>query len=199
MTRAAPRDADGVRAVTIPSYGGPDVLTLADVADPAPGPDEILVRVTHSACNRADTLQRMGGYPDPVRRDVEIPGLEYAGTVAALGARVTNWEIGDRVMGIEIGRVLRRARRDPLPPGAADPRHDRDRGRGRDPRGVPHRMGRARRAGWADERAVGSRPCRRVRVSAPPRSRSPRRSARASRSRARPARSKRAVSSAPIW
>ena len=79
------RDADGVRAVTVPTYGGPDVLTLADVADPVPGPDEILVRVTHSACNRADTLQRMGGYPDPVRRDVEILGLEYAGTVAALG------------------------------------------------------------------------------------------------------------------
>jgi putative PIG3 family NAD(P)H quinone oxidoreductase len=92
-----------VRAVTIPSYGGPDVLTLADVDDPVPGPDEILVRVTHSACNRADTLQRMGGYPDPVRRGVEIPGLEYAGTVAAVGARVSNWEIGDRVMGIESG------------------------------------------------------------------------------------------------
>ena len=92
-----------MRAVTIPSYGGPEVLTLADVDDPVPGPDEILVRVTHSACNRADTLQRMGGYPDPVRRDVEILGLEYAGTVAALGARVTNWEIGDRVMGIESG------------------------------------------------------------------------------------------------
>ena len=92
-----------MRAVTIPSYGGPDVLTLADVADPVPGPDEILVRVSHSACNRADTLQRMGGYPDPVRRDVEILGLEFAGTVAELGARVTNWEIGDRVMGIESG------------------------------------------------------------------------------------------------
>ena len=92
-----------MRAVIIPSYGGPDVLTLADVADPVPGPDEILVKVTHSACNRADTLQRMGGYPDPVRRDVEIPGLEYAGTVEALGARVTNWDVGDRVMGIESG------------------------------------------------------------------------------------------------
>ncbi len=89
-----PRDADGVRAVTIPSYGGPDVLTLADVADPVPGPDEILVRVTHSACNRADTLQRMGGYPDPVRRDVEILGLEYAGTVA--DARRARDELGDR-------------------------------------------------------------------------------------------------------
>jgi putative PIG3 family NAD(P)H quinone oxidoreductase len=92
-----------VRAVTIPTYGGPEVLTLADVDDPVPGRDEILVRVTHSACNRADTLQRMGGYPDPVQRGVEIPGMEYAGTVAARGERVSNWEIGDRVMGIESG------------------------------------------------------------------------------------------------
>jgi putative PIG3 family NAD(P)H quinone oxidoreductase len=61
------------------------------------------VRVTHSACNRADTLQRIGAYPDPVRRGVEIPGMEYAGTVAALGGRVSNWKIGDRVMGIESG------------------------------------------------------------------------------------------------
>ena len=92
-----------VRAVTIPQYGGPEVLTLAEVDDPVPGPDEILVRVEHSAVNRADTLQRMGGYPDPVRRSVEIPGLEFAGTVAATGERVTAWNVGDRVMGIESG------------------------------------------------------------------------------------------------
>lgn len=92
-----------MRAITLPEYGGPDVLTLAEVPDPVPGPDEILVRVAHSAVNRADTLQRMGGYPDPVRRDVEIPGLEFAGTVAAVGDRVTAWSVGDRVMGIEAG------------------------------------------------------------------------------------------------
>jgi len=92
-----------MRAITIPEYGGPDVLTLAEVPDPSPGPDEILVRVAHTALNRADTLQRMGGYPDPVRRSVEIPGLEYAGTVAAVGDRVTAWSVGDRVMGIESG------------------------------------------------------------------------------------------------
>jgi putative PIG3 family NAD(P)H quinone oxidoreductase len=92
-----------MRAITLPSHGGPEVLTLADVADPVPGPDEILVAVAHSAVNRADVLQRMGGYPDPVRRTVEIPGLEYAGTVAAVGDRVTAWAVGDRVMGIESG------------------------------------------------------------------------------------------------
>jgi NADPH2:quinone reductase len=92
-----------MRAVTITEYGGPEVLTLADVPDPTPGPDEILVRVAHTAINRADTLQRRGAYPDPQRRTHEIPGLEYAGTVADVGERVTRWAVGDAVMGIEAG------------------------------------------------------------------------------------------------
>lgn len=92
-----------MRAVVITEYGGPEVLTVIEVPDPVPGPDEILVRVAHSACNRADTLQRMGGYRDPVARRHEILGLEYAGTVAAVGDRVTLWQVGDRVMGIESG------------------------------------------------------------------------------------------------
>ncbi len=92
-----------MRAVVVTEYGGPEVLTVTEVPDPVPGPDEILVRVAHSACNRADTLQRMGGYRDPVAREHEILGLEYAGTVAAVGERVTMWQVGDRVMGIESG------------------------------------------------------------------------------------------------
>ncbi len=92
-----------MRAVVVTEYGGPEVLTVVDVADPVPGPDEILVRVAHSAINRADTLQRRGGYPDPRRRAEEILGLEYAGTVAAAGERVTTWQVGDAVMGIESG------------------------------------------------------------------------------------------------
>lgn len=92
-----------MRAVVVTEYGGPEVLTLTEVPDPTPGPDEILVRVAHSACNRADTLQRQGAYPDPRRRAHEILGLEFAGTVAAVGERVTAWAVGDRVMGIEAG------------------------------------------------------------------------------------------------
>ncbi len=92
-----------MRAVVIEEYGGPEVLRVTEVPDPTPGPDEILVRVAHTAINRADTLQRMGAYPDPQRRSQEIPGLEYAGTVAAVGERVTLWQVGDRVMGIEAG------------------------------------------------------------------------------------------------
>jgi len=92
-----------MRAVVLHTYGGPEVLTIEDVAAPAPGPDEVLVRIAATALNRADLLQRMGLYPDPRRLQPEIPGLEFAGTVAAVGARVTMWQVGDRVMGIEAG------------------------------------------------------------------------------------------------
>jgi putative PIG3 family NAD(P)H quinone oxidoreductase len=92
-----------MRAAVIRRYGDPDVIEVLDVDDPAPGPDEIVVDVVASAVNRADVLQRRGGYPDPRRRSVEILGLEYAGTVAAVGDRVTLWQPGDHVMGIESG------------------------------------------------------------------------------------------------
>jgi len=92
-----------MRAVVLRSHGGPEVLTIEEVPDLEPGRDEILVQVEHTAINRADVLQRMGMYPDPRNRELEIPGLEYAGTVAAVGDDVTGWSAGDRVMGIEAG------------------------------------------------------------------------------------------------
>lgn len=92
-----------MRAAVVEQYGGPEAITVREVPDPIPGPDEIRVAVSYSACNRADTLQRQGAYPDPVRREHEILGLEYAGRVESVGERVTRWAIGDRVMGIEAG------------------------------------------------------------------------------------------------
>jgi len=92
-----------MRAVVINEHGGPEVLTVMEVADPVPGPAEILVRVAHTAINRADTLHRQGSSPDPLKRRPEIPGLEYAGVVESVGERVTLWSPGDRVMGIESG------------------------------------------------------------------------------------------------
>ena len=92
-----------MRAVVLRSHGGPEVLTVDDVPDPEPGPDEVVVDVVATALNRADLLQRMGLYPDPRRAQPEIPGLEFAGTVASIGRRVTMWSVGDRVMGIEAG------------------------------------------------------------------------------------------------
>jgi len=92
-----------MRAVVLHSHGGPEVLTIEEVAGPVPGADEVLVQVAATALNRADLLQRMGLYPDPRKVQPEIPGLEFAGTVAAVGERVTMWKVGDRVMGIEAG------------------------------------------------------------------------------------------------
>jgi putative PIG3 family NAD(P)H quinone oxidoreductase len=93
-----------MRAVVLTEYGGPEVLRVVEVDPPAPGPDEILVAVEHSAVNRADVLQRLGRYRDPrPSTGPEIPGLEYVGTVAACGPRVTEWSVGDAVMGIESG------------------------------------------------------------------------------------------------
>jgi putative PIG3 family NAD(P)H quinone oxidoreductase len=92
-----------MRAVVLRSHGGPEVLTIEEVADPSPGRDDIVVDVEHTAINRADILQRMGMYPDPRRRELEIPGLEYSGVVAQVGDDVSEWSVGDRVMGIEAG------------------------------------------------------------------------------------------------
>jgi NADPH2:quinone reductase len=89
----------GMRAVVLRETGGPEVLTIEEVPDPVPGPDEVVVTSTSTALNRADTLQRMGFYPGPPM-ELEIPGLEFAGTVSALGSRVSDWSIGDEVMGI---------------------------------------------------------------------------------------------------
>ena len=92
-----------MRAVVITKYGDPDVLSVIDVEQPQPNEYEICVKVRATSLNRADLMQRMGFYPDPFPGEHEIPGLEFAGTVVTCGARVTNWNIGDAVMGIVSG------------------------------------------------------------------------------------------------
>ena len=92
-----------MRAVVLRSHGGPEVLGIEDVPAPEPGAGEVLVDVRATAMNRADLLQRMGLYPDPFPGPLEIPGLEFAGTVAALGEGVDAWSVGDEVMGIVSG------------------------------------------------------------------------------------------------
>jgi len=82
---------------------GPRQVRVIDVPAPTCGPEEILVGVKATALNRADLLQTMGLYPAPPGVPAEIPGLEYAGVVDAVGARVTRWKVGDRVMGIVAG------------------------------------------------------------------------------------------------
>jgi putative PIG3 family NAD(P)H quinone oxidoreductase len=89
-----------MRAVTITEPGGPEVLKLEQHDVPEPGPGQIRVRVRASALNRADILQRQGIYPPPPGAPAEIPGLEYAGEVDALGPGAGLWAVGNRVMGI---------------------------------------------------------------------------------------------------
>jgi NADPH:quinone reductase len=88
-----------MRAIVLESHGGPEVLTLREVPDPEPGPDEVVVGVVSTAVNRGDLLQRMGLYAGPPMAH-EIPGLEIAGRVLATGLRAARWSIGDAVMGI---------------------------------------------------------------------------------------------------
>lgn len=89
-----------MRAVVLTRAGGPEVLELQERALPEPGPGQIRVRVRASALNRADLLQRRGGYPAPPGAPADVPGLEYAGEVDALGEGTALWREGDRVMGI---------------------------------------------------------------------------------------------------
>lgn len=88
-----------MQAIVLHEHGGPEVLRLDEAPDPEPGPEEVLVDVRATAVNRADLLQRLGLYPGPPV-PVEIPGLEFAGTVAGTGRRVTRWAVGDEVMGV---------------------------------------------------------------------------------------------------
>ena len=89
-----------MKAVVITRFGGPEVLEVQDVPAPQPGPDEILVRVRGTALNRADLLQRAGGYAAPPGVPQNISGLEFAGEVAESGTNARRWSKGDRVMGI---------------------------------------------------------------------------------------------------
>ena len=89
-----------MRAIVIREPGGPEVLELRNVPSPEPPHGHLRVTVRYAGVNRADLLQRMGVYPAPPGVPIDIPGLEYAGVVDALGAGVTRFAIGDRVMGL---------------------------------------------------------------------------------------------------
>jgi putative PIG3 family NAD(P)H quinone oxidoreductase len=92
-----------MKAIVLREHGGPEVLQFEDVPSPTFGAEDILVSVAATALNRADLLQRMGFYPNPFPSGPEIPGLEFAGTVKAVGERVASWKVGDKVMGVVSG------------------------------------------------------------------------------------------------
>jgi putative PIG3 family NAD(P)H quinone oxidoreductase len=91
-----------MQAVTLPSFGGPEVLTLAEVPDAVAGPGEVLVDVTATAVNRADLLQRQGFYNPPPGAS-PYPGLECSGVISALGEGVAGWAVGDEVCALLSG------------------------------------------------------------------------------------------------
>ncbi|MFL6581791.1 MAG: NAD(P)H-quinone oxidoreductase [Burkholderiales bacterium] len=91
-----------MRAIEISTPGGPDVLRPALRPVPSPAANEVLIEVRAAGVNRPDVLQRKGGYPPPPGAS-DIPGLEVAGTVVALGTLVKDWKIGDQVSALVTG------------------------------------------------------------------------------------------------
>jgi putative PIG3 family NAD(P)H quinone oxidoreductase len=86
-----------MKAVLLDGFGGLEVLKVGEVDKPAPKAGEVLVKVATTSVNRPDLVQREGKYPPPPG-DSEILGLEVAGTIAELGAGVSGWQVGDRVI-----------------------------------------------------------------------------------------------------
>ncbi len=91
-----------MRAVTAPEPGGPEALVVSDLPDPTPGPGEVVIDLTATAVNRADTLQRQGFYPPPPGAS-DVLGLECSGVVSAVGADVDRWSVGDEVCALLAG------------------------------------------------------------------------------------------------
>ncbi|WP_342647205.1 NAD(P)H-quinone oxidoreductase [Mucilaginibacter sp. CSA2-8R] len=92
-----------MKAIVITQSGGPEVLKLTDVQKPEPQPGEVLIKVAAAGVNRPDVAQRKGVYPPPPGAPQNIPGLEVAGVIEAVGSAVTLWKPGDRVCALVSG------------------------------------------------------------------------------------------------
>ncbi|WP_029916025.1 NAD(P)H-quinone oxidoreductase [Pelobacter seleniigenes] len=88
-----------MKAVLMDEFGGPEVMKVGEIDTPEPKADEVLIKVIATSINRPDLVQRMGNYPPPAG-DSEILGLEVAGTITKVGANVSKWQPGDRVMAL---------------------------------------------------------------------------------------------------
>ena len=97
-----PAVPETMTAIAITEPGGPEVLVPEERPVPRCGEGEILVKVAAAGVNRPDTLQRRGHYPPP-KGAPDIPGLEIAGTVAKVGAKVERWNEGDQVVALVAG------------------------------------------------------------------------------------------------
>src|SRR5436189_362705 len=88
--------------IAIKAPGGPEMLVPEERPVPMPGDGEILVRVAAAGVNRPDVMQRKGLYPPPPGAS-DVPGLEVAGEIAALGPAVAEWRVGDHVCALVSG------------------------------------------------------------------------------------------------
>jgi putative PIG3 family NAD(P)H quinone oxidoreductase len=93
---------DRMIAIVIRAPGGPEMLVPQELPVPQPGEREVLVRVAAAGVNRPDVMQRQGLYPPP-KGATDIPGLEIAGEVVALGAKVERWKLGDQLTALVVG------------------------------------------------------------------------------------------------
>jgi putative PIG3 family NAD(P)H quinone oxidoreductase len=91
-----------MRVIEISQFGPPDVLKLAERPDPVPAAGEVLIEVEAAGINRPDVIQRYGKYPPPPGAS-DLPGLEVAGRIIALGEGVTGWSTGNRVCALLAG------------------------------------------------------------------------------------------------
>jgi NADPH2:quinone reductase len=92
-----------MKAVIITQAGGPSVLQIAERPKPAYSDNEVLIQVMAAGVNRPDVFQRKGNYPPPAGAPQDIPGLEIAGIVVAIGATVTHLMVGDKVCALVMG------------------------------------------------------------------------------------------------
>jgi NADPH:quinone reductase len=95
-----------MRAIALDAFGGPEKLKVQTVAIPQPGPDEILIHVESAGVGAWDPYEREGGFVELLGRKAKFPyvlGTDGAGTVAAVGANVKDFEEGDRVYAAELG------------------------------------------------------------------------------------------------
>jgi NADPH2:quinone reductase len=91
-----------MKCIQISKPGGPEVLVPAERPNPTPKANEILIKVAAAGVNRPDIAQRAGKYPPPPDAS-DLPGLEVAGEVAAVGADVKTWKVGDKVCALTHG------------------------------------------------------------------------------------------------
>src|SRR5713101_605275 len=102
----ATRTSPAVRAIVFTGTGGREVMHLEERPDPVPGSEEVLVSARFAGINTADLAQRAGAYPPPPGAPQDVPGLEVAGVVVAVGAQVRDLSEGDRVIGLVGGGGL---------------------------------------------------------------------------------------------